>query len=499
VVISVPLFSGGGAGTQGDGSSAPLIGVTKTTQQNRPLVSLVSRISAGNCSVRHEVLGEFGKMEGSLLNGKLLIKNGRLVDPANQIDEQLDILIQDGKIAGIANSIANNPDTAGAQVIDATGRIVAPGLIDMHCHLRIPGFPEREDLTTGSRAAAAGGFTTVVPHPNTRPVIDNLIALRNLQEQIAKESIINILPAASITLGQKGNELSPLTGLAAFGVPLFSEDGQTLASAALMRRALQAAKQMDIPICHHNQDKSLAADGAMYAGEVAARLGIPGIPASSETVMAARDIVLARETGGHIHICHVCYAPTVELIRLAKQCSVSITAEATVHHFTLTDAAVAERGAYAKINPPLGTQADIDAIKKGLQDGTIDAIVTDHAPWTAAEKDRDIKTAPFGLIGFETALSLVISELVNPGVLTLSEAIAKMTVNPNRILKGVSKGRLNVGADADLIIIDQKKQWVADPDRYQSKSRNCPYRGRRMQGKVEYTIVGGRIVVAPNI
>lgn len=428
---------------------------------------------------------------------KILIKNGRLVDPANQVDEQLDIIIEEGKIARVGNNIASDIDAAETKIIDAIGRIVAPGLIDMHCHLRIPGFPEREDLTTGSRAAAAGGFTTVVPHPNTRPVIDNLVVLRYLQEQIAKESVINILPAAAITLGQQGKELNPLSGLAAFGVPLFSDDGQTVASAALMRSALQAARQLDIPICHHNQDKSLAAGGAMHAGEVSARLGIPGIPASSETVMAARDIVLAKETGGHIHICHVCYAPTVELIRLAKQWGVSVTAEATAHHFTLTDAAVAERGAYAKINPPLGSQADIDAIKKGLQDGTIDAIVTDHAPWTAAEKDQDIIAAPFGLIGFETALSLVLTELVDPGVLTLSEAIAKMTVNPSRILKGVPKGRLNVGADADLIVIDQEKQWVADPNHYQSKSRNCPYSGRPMKGKAEYVIVGGRIVIAP--
>lgn len=444
-------------------------------------------------------------MGGSLLKGKLLIKNGWLVDPANHVDEQLDILIQDGKIAclgkdlgdGSADGCISSCSTTEAQIIDATDRIVAPGLIDMHCHLRIPGFPEREDLTTGSHAAAAGGFTTVIPHPNTRPVVDNLVTLRNLQEQIARESVINILPAAAITLGQKGEELSPLTGLAAFGVPLFSDDGQTVASAAMMRRALQVARELGIPICHHNQDKTLAAGGAMYAGEVAARLGIPGIPASAETVMTARDIVLAKETGGHIHICHVCYASTVELIRLAKQWGVPVTAEATIHHFTLTDAAVAERGSYAKINPPLGTQEDIDTIKKGLRDGTIDAIVTDHAPWTAAEKDQDIRTAPFGLIGFETALSLVLSELVEPGVLTLSEALAKMTINPSRILKGVNKGRLNIGADADLVIIDLKKQWIADPNQYQSKSRNCPYSGRSMKGKAEYVIVGGRVVVAP--
>ncbi|HHY46617.1 MAG TPA: dihydroorotase [Firmicutes bacterium] len=422
---------------------------------------------------------------------KTLIKNGRLVDPANGIDDNLDVLCVDGKVAQVGRNI----EVSDAEVIDASGKVVAPGLVDIHCHLRIPGNPEREDLKTGSRGAALGGFTTLVPLPNTRPVTDNPMVVEHVRRLAARDSIVNIIPAGAITKGEEGQELSPMAALAQAGVPIFSDDGQPVANADLMRRALEYSQITGRALSVHSEDKSLTGDGAMNAGALANRLGYPGIPSSAETVMVARDIVLSKETGGHVHVCHVGYGATVDIIRFAKSWGANVTAEVTPHHFTLTEAAVAEKGTNAKINPPLAGPEDVEAIKKGLKDGTIDVIITDHAPYTPEEKSRSFTAAPFGLIGFETALSLVISELVDTGVLTLSEALAKLTINPCRILVGVDKGHLSVGADADLIVIDLNKKWVADPDKYQSKSRNCPYGGRTMKGKVDLTMVGGRIVV----
>lgn len=422
---------------------------------------------------------------------KILVRKGRLIDPANSIDETLDVLCVDGKVAAVGRDL----DPADSEVIEAAGMVVAPGLVDMHCHLRVPGHPEREDLVSGTRGAAMGGFTTIVPHPNTVPVIDSVEVLEMFRKDIAREARVNVFPSAAVTVGEAGEKLTDLAQLARAGVPAFSDDGRPVAGAALMRTALLCSRDLGRPICQHSEDKSLSAGGAMFDGEFSRQLGYPGIPYSAESSMVARDIVLAKETGGHLHVCHVSCAPTVDLIRFAKSWGVKVTAEATHHHFTLTDRHVAGQGTNAKVNPPLAGDRDVAAVKKGLQDGTIDAIATDHAPWLPEEKNTDFEAAPTGLIGFETALSLVLSELVEPGLLTLSQALAKLTCNPSRILTGVNKGHLSVGADADLILIDLERLWPATPAAYQSKSRNCPYSGRVMKGKVELTMVGGRVIM----
>lgn len=421
----------------------------------------------------------------------VVIKNGRLVDPANKIDEQLDLLIVDGKVAQIARDI----QVSDAIEIDATGKVVAPGLIDMHCHLRVPGNPEREDFVTGSRSAAMGGFTTLVAFPNCHPVVDNLTTLEYIKQVAARESIVSIVSAGAITKGEEGQELAPMAAMARAGVPLFTDDGEPVSSADLMRRALQYSQITGRALSVHEEDKTLTYGGSMNAGALSTELGYFGMPGSSQTSMTARDISICREVGGRLHICHVSYGSTIDVLRFGKSWGVNVTAEVTPHHFTLTEEAVREKGANAKTNPPLATARDVEEIKKGLRDGVIDVIATDHAPYTPEEKAKDFASAPFGLVGLETALSLVISELVDPGILTLSDALAKLTVNPAKILTGVDRGHLTVGAVADVIVIDMNKNWVADPSTYQTKGRNCPYGGRTIKGKVETVLVSGRIIL----
>lgn len=422
---------------------------------------------------------------------RTLVRNGRLIDPSSGVEEVCDVLCVDGKVAQIGPNI----EVSDVEIIDATDKVVAPGLIDMHCHLRVPGNPEREDMLTGSKAAAMGGFTTVVPMPNTCPVVDSVESLEYVQRMIAAEAVVNVVPAGAVTLGQRGNEVANLAAMARAGVPIFSDDGQPIANADTMRRALRLAQSVGRAIAVHCEEKSLSSGGSMNAGMLADMLGYPGIPGSSETAMVARDIVLSKETGGHVHVCHVSQEASVDLIRFAKSWGANVTAEVTAHHFTLTEAEVMKSGANAKLSPPLARANDIKAIKDGLRDGTIDVIATDHAPRTAEEKSVDFMAAPIGLVGLETALSLVISELVEPGILTLSEALAKLTVNPSAILVGINKGSIRPGFDADLIVIDLNTAWVADPGQYQSKGKNCPYAGRIMKGKVELVMVGGRTVI----
>jgi len=421
----------------------------------------------------------------------ILIKNGRLVDPRNGIDEPMDILVSQGEVAAVGRSLY----ASGAEVIDARGLVVAPGLVDIHCHLRFPGYEEKEDLASGSRAAASGGFTTVVCQPNTKPVLDSVEMIEFVREAAKKQAIVNVLPAAAITVGERGERLTDMEALAAAGVPLFSDDGQPVGDPAVMRDALLRAGPMGRALAVHCEERTITGPGVILEGPVARRLGVPGIPRSAETAMVARDVVLAKETGGRLHVDHVSNALTVDVIRFGKAWGVNLTAEVTALALAFTEETVLSRGADAKLKPPFGSSEDRDALIRGLKDGTIDVIATDHAPHTPYEKSRGLIDAPFGCIGLETALSIVLTVLVAPGVMSLSDAIAKMTVNPAGVLSGVDKGHLSIGADADIVIFDPEAEWVADPERYQSRSRNCPCRGMRLKGRVMYTIVGGKVVV----
>lgn len=417
----------------------------------------------------------------------ILIKNGHIVDPANAIDGKLDLLVSDGKIAklGKPGSIAEN----GAQVIDAAGKLVVPGLIDMHVHLREPGFEYKETIATGTAAARAGGFTAVCCMPNTNPVNDNRSVTEFILSQAA-HAAARVYPIGAVSKGSKGEELAELGELFAAGCRAVSDDGKPVMSAAIMRRALEYAKIFDLLVISHCEDTSLAAKGVMNEGAVATELGLRGIPRAAEDVMTARDIALAELTGGRLHIAHVSTEGSVRLIRDAKARGVKVTAETCPHYFTLTDEAVRGYNTLAKMNPPLRAADDVAAIKRGLGDGTLDVIATDHAPHAADEKAGEFDFAPFGIVGLETALGLTF-KLVDEGVLSLADAVRKLTINPAAILK-IDKGTLSAGADADITIIDPNIEWTVRAAEFKSKSRNTPFEGWKLKGRAVQTIVGGR-------
>lgn len=422
---------------------------------------------------------------------KLLLKGGRIVDPANGVDKKADLLIEDGKIRAIAEDLTV-PD---AETVDVAGKVVAPGLVDVHAHLRDPGFPEREDFRSGTMAAAAGGFTTVLAMPNTNPVCDNAVVVEYVLSKSRREGVVNVLPIGAITKGELGQEVVPMAELVAAGAVAFSDDGQPIMNAGVMRQALIMGKAVDKVLAVHCEDRNLTGEGVIAEGEVARRLGLKGIPYTSEAVMVARDILLAEETGAKLHICHVGCARSVELIREGKRRGISVTAEVIPHYLNTTDEDMVPYDGRFKIKPPFGSRRDMEALKEALADGTIEVVATDHAPYTAAEKSRDFRTqAPFGLVGFETALGVVLTELVHGKVMSLSAALAAMTCNPARIF-GIDKGTLGVGKDADIVVIDLDREWVVDARTYYSKSRNCPQDGRVLKGKAVMTIVGGRIVM----
>jgi len=421
---------------------------------------------------------------------KLLIKGGVVVDPVACKTAQKDILVVDGKIARLGANLG----AGGAEVLDATGKLVAPGLIDMHVHLREPGFEAKETIYTGTRAAAGGGFTAVACMPNTNPAADNAALISYIKNTAIAEGAVNVYPIGAITRGGKGEELAEMGDMKAAGAVAFSDDGMPVSNAGLMRRAMQYARMLGMTIISHCEDKDLSAGGAMHEGYVSTVLGLKGIPAPAEEVMVARDILLAAETGCRVHIAHVSTAGAVRLVREAKAWGVRVTAEATPHHFTLTDEAVMGYDTSTKVNPPLRAAADVAAVKEGLADGTIDVIATDHAPHTAEEKDVEYDRAPFGLVGLETAVGLVWTELVETGALTPLQAVAKMSLNPARIL-GIPKGALETGADADITIIDPDNVWTVDAARFESKGRNTPFHGRRLKGRACATVVGGRVVM----
>ncbi|MEK6681833.1 MAG: dihydroorotase [Nitrospirota bacterium] len=419
----------------------------------------------------------------------LLIKNSRVIDPANNIDDNLDILIDGIIIQKIAKGIkADN----SVKIIDAKGRIVTPGLIDIHTHLREPGLEYKETIRTGTMAAAAGGFTTICCMPNTNPVNDNRAITEFILSKAEKEGIVNVLPIGAITKGSAGREISEIGDMVGAGCIAFSDDGKAIMNAEVMRRALEYVKAFDIPIISHCEDASLSHGGVMNEGFVSTTLGLRGIPKAAEEVMVARDIALSELTGSRLHIAHISTAGSVELVRAAKKRGVKVTCETCPHYFTLTEENVIGYNTNAKVNPPLRTAEDIKAIKAGLKDGTIDIIASDHAPHASHEKEIEFDYASFGMIGLETSLSLILN-LVNEGVLTISDAISKTTINSARLLK-LNKGTLREGSDADLTIIDTDKEWVVDVNNLKSKSKNTPYAGWKMKGKAVMTIVGGRIV-----
>lgn len=418
-----------------------------------------------------------------------LIKNGRVVDPASKTDAVKDILIEDGVIKAVEDSI----DVESENVIDASGCMVTPGLIDLHVHFREPGFEHKETIRTGARAAARGGFTTVCMMPNTRPVIDSVEMLRMVLDKAKEVTDINILPIAAITAGQDGEYITDFEKLYANGAVAVSEDGKSVMNTRVARQAMRLAAEVGIPVFAHCEDKNLAARGVMNAGNKAKELGLYGIMNAVEDVIVARDILLAKNTGAKLHLCHCSTEDSVKLVKLAKEEGIHVTAEVTPHHFTLTEDDITTDDANFKMNPPLRSRTDVSTLKEGLQDNIMDVIATDHAPHNKTEKERSFTDAPFGITGLETAVCLTVTELLKPGTLTPTQMVEKLSYNPAQIL-GIDKGTLLPGKVADITIIDTEEEYVIDSERFASKGKNTPFNGKKVNGRVRYTIAGGRVV-----
>ena len=419
--------------------------------------------------------------------GAILIKNGRVIDPSSKTNKVLDIYIEGGKFSKIGKNLKSD----GAKILDAKGKIVLPGLVDMHTHLREPGRENVETIASGSIAAVHGGFTSICCMPNTTPAIDDASTLNFVLEK-AKKAHCNVYPIAAITKGRKGATFSEMAELASMGAIGFSDDGNGVRDSLLMRRAMEYSLMLDVAIISHCEDESLSLGGSMNESYTSTVLGLLGIPKESEEIMVARDLLLAELTGARLHICHVSTKRSVELIREAKKRGVKVTCEVTPHHFTLTEEAVRTFDTNTKVNPPLRTKEDIKAIEKGLKDGTIDVIASDHAPHLSTEKEFEYENAPFGMLGLQTTLPLIMKQLVDRKILTLSEAVEKLTSNPAKILN-LKKGKIKVGEDADLTIINTKKQWQFKLEDIKSLSQNSPFIGWNFKGKPICTIVGGKI------
>ena len=419
---------------------------------------------------------------------QLLIRGGRVVDPAQGVDDRLDLLIQDGKILRLGRDLAA-PD---AQILNADGLTAAPGLVDIHVHLREPGFEAKETVSTGCAAAARGGVTTLVAMPNTRPAADCPEVVQLVRDKAAPTRI-NVLPAGAVTLGQKGEQLTDFAALKAAGVPALTDDGVPIQNLALLRRALLEAKRLSLPLLDHCEDRDMVQNYAVNEGAVSRRLGLPGRPAVAEELQIMRDVMLAEDTGAHVHICHISTAKGVDIVRQAKARGVHVTCETCPQYFTLTEDEILRQGTMARVNPPLRTQADVDGIRAGLADGTIDAIVTDHAPHTAGEKSKPLPDAPSGMVGLETSLALALTGLYHTGLLPLAQVLDLMSASPAALL-GLDKGTLAVGRDADLILFDPDQAWIIDKTKFASKGRNTPFHGRTVRGRVKYTISRGTII-----
>lgn len=422
----------------------------------------------------------------------ILIKGGRVIDPGRFVGMG-DVLIDQGKIAAVAPNLSA---PAGSTTIQANGRLVLPGFVDLHVHFREPGFEYKETIQSGSAAAVAGGFTTVCCMPNTNPVNDNQAVTEFMLERARLAGLANVFPIGAITKGSEGKELAEIGDLRRSGCVAISDDGKPVMNSLVMRRAMEYALAFDLTVVDHCEDLHLAEGGCMNEGLVSTELGLPGIPAAAEDVMVARNLSLSELTGARLHLAHISTAGSVRMVREAKARGIKVTAEACPHHFTLTEELVRGYNTHAKMNPPLRTWDDVHAIKEGLRDGTIDVIATDHAPHATQEKQQDFTEAPFGVVGLETAFSLTLG-LVDEGVLSLEQAVEKLTSAPAAAF-GLKKGTLAVGADADVVIVDQNEQWEVDPSKFRSKSRNTPFVGWKVKGHVEKTIVGGRVVFESN-
>jgi dihydroorotase len=418
----------------------------------------------------------------------ILIKGGHVIDPGRW-NGPADVLIEGRKIASIG---PNLPVPKEATMVQAAGRLVLPGFVDVHVHFREPGFEYKENIQTGTAAAVAGGFTSVCCMPNTNPVNDNQSITEFILERAKAAGQAHVFPIGAITKGSEGKELAEIGDLRRAGCVAISDDGRPVMNSLVMRRAMEYARAFDIPVVDHCEDLHLSEGGCMNEGLVSTELGLPGIPSAAEDVMVARNLSLAELTGARLHLAHISTAGSVRMVREAKARGIHVTAEACPHHFTLTEEVARGYNTHAKMNPPLRTWQDVQAIKDGLRDGTIDVIATDHAPHAPQEKQQEFTEAPFGIVGLETALSLTLG-LVEEGVLTLESAVAKLTVQPAKAF-GLAKGTLAAGADADLVLVDPQAQWEVDPTRFRSKSRNTPFTGWKVKGLVMLTMVEGREV-----
>lgn len=424
----------------------------------------------------------------------LLIKNGHVVDPKTGIDEVIDILVENGLISQVSKDIQQDE----WEIIDATGKYVVPGLVDAHCHLRDPGYEYKEDIESGTASAAVGGFTSIACMPNTNPVIDNESVIKYIFDKAQQDGYVHVYPIGAVTKGQKGEELSEIGELKFAGAVAISDDGKPVLSSSLMKKALQYSSIFDITLISHCEDTDIAEDGVMNEGYMSTVLGLKGIPAAAEEIMVARELILSEYTGLPIHIAHVSTALSVDLIRNAKKRGVKVTCETCPHYFTLSEEACEGFNTLAKVNPPLRTNKDVEAIIKGLLDDTIDIIATDHAPHHSDEKNIEFNFAANGLVGFETAVPLAVTHLVKQNKMSVSKLVEKMSLNPSKIL-GLSKGSLEVGSCADITIIDIDKEITVDVEKFKSKSKNSPFDGYKLNGKVWSTIVDGRLVVSEGI
>ena len=419
----------------------------------------------------------------------ILIKNGRLINPSENLDKVMDIFVEDGIIKEKAESIEKQADT----VIDAAGCYVMPGLIDLHVHFRDPGLTYKEDIETGSKAAAKGGFTTVCCMPNTKPVVDNVDTVKYIIEKGKKVGLTNVLPVGAVTKNMAGVEITDVEELKKAGICAISEDGKSVMNSGVYRKAMKNAAKANVPVLAHCEDINLVEGGVINLGDKSSELGVKGISNAVEDVIAMRDIMLAKETGATLHLCHCSTKDSDEMVKRAKEEGIKVTAEVCPHHFSMCSDDITSNDGNFKMNPPLRAREDMEALIKGLQDDIMDVISTDHAPHSAEEKAKDLEHAPFGIVGLETSVALTVTNLVKKGYLTPMQMAAKMSYNPAKVL-GIPKGTLDEGKIADITIIDPDKEYTIDVNTFESKGKNTPFDGYKVSGEVEYTILNGKVV-----